>query len=115
MPQLDLLREVSIVGGERRRLGQLAAMAPLGFRVAAAGGKGGEEEQQVAGGLLILQGGPGKRGSGGGGRGGARPWRQCFHCGARKKERGRETDGWVPLSGIFPFLFFLNFQQACDI
>ena len=56
-PQLDLLREVSIIGGEQRHLGQLAAMAPLGLGLLQQGEKEGEEEQVVVGVAFILQGG----------------------------------------------------------
>ena len=45
LPQLDLLREVPIDGGERRRLGQVSAMAPFRFRVSRQGKKEGERER----------------------------------------------------------------------
>ena len=62
LPQLDLLREAPINGGERQRLGQVLAMASFRFRVPAAGEKGGGEGEQVEGVLLNLHGCEGARG-----------------------------------------------------
>ena len=105
LPQLDLLWEVSIVGGDRRHLGQFAAMAPLGLGLLQQGEKEGEEEHVVEGGLLNLPGGARTRGSGGGGRGVARPWRQCFSCRHRD-----DADSGDPLSGFYHFSLFQKFQ-----
>ena len=77
-----------------------AAAAQLGHghgavrvRVSCSGEKReGEREQGGFGVLLILQGGAMGRGSSRGGHGAARPWRQWFHCGARKKEGGERED-----------------------
>ena len=61
-PQLDLLREAPIDGGERRRLGQVSVMVSFRFRVPAAGKKGGGEREQGEGVLHILHDGQGARG-----------------------------------------------------
>ena len=62
MPYLDLLREAPIDGGERRRLGQVSAMASFRFRVPEAGEKGGGEREQGESVLLNLHGCEGARG-----------------------------------------------------
>ena len=65
----------------------------------------------VEGVVLCLQGGQGIEEEAGEATGARRPWRQCFPW----RHSGGRDDRWVPLSGIFPFLFFQNFQQACGI
>ena len=70
-------------------------------RVPAGEEKGGEEEQVVEGVVLCLQGGPWSEEGAGEATGARRPWRQCFSW---RHSEGRD-DRWVPLSGIFLFLF----------
>ena len=62
LPQLDLLREVPVDGGERRRLGQVSAIAPFRVRVSLRGKKEGREREQGEGTLLIHHGREGARG-----------------------------------------------------
>ena len=69
MPQLDLLREARVVGGERRCLGQSTAMARRLLGFLQVGEKEGEREQHVVEELLILQRGARERGGGRGGHG----------------------------------------------
>ena len=64
--RFDLLREPCVDGGVRRRLGQLAAMAPLGLGFAAKGEKEGEREQHVVGVLFTLHGARERGGARGG-------------------------------------------------
>ena len=62
LPQLDLLQEVLVDAGERRRLVQLTAIASFRVRVRCRGKKEGKREQRVVGVLLILHEGQGARG-----------------------------------------------------
>ena len=100
--RFDLLREPCVDGGVRRRLGQLAAMAPLGLGLLQQGEKEGEEEQVVVGVAFILQGGPWSEEEAGEATGARRPWCQCVSW---RHSEGRD-DRWVPLSVIFLFPVF---------
>ena len=107
LPQLDLRREACVDGGERRRLGQLTAMAPFRVRVRCEGEKGGGERAEVVGVLFILHGGPGREEEAGDATATRRPWRQCFPCRHRKKKGERETGGGPPVR----ILFFSHFPE----
>ena len=88
----DLLQEACVDGGVRRRLGQLAVMAPLGLGLLhGGGGKEGEREQHVVGVFFILHGGPGREEEAGEATGARRPWRQCspWRHSEREGEIGR--------------------------
>ena len=105
--RFDLLRDASIVGGERRRPAKIRAWRRALLGLAAGGEKEGRREQVVEGVSFILQGGPGCEGSGGGGRGGARPWRQGFPC-----RHSDDADRGGPTVRVFPFFLFPEIPEG---